>query len=406
MIKKTAQKGLDFIKRQKSPFKVNILRNIVQNFSLGLTFQYQSIYITELGASALELGYVTSLGGLISTIVTMPVGWLADRYGIKRILLVALPLWALGYAIFGAAWSWQMTAIALMVTSFAMNTAFTVCPMICGRSLASVERTTGMQLCDTLSALPRLIAPVVAAFLITLFGGISVEGIRPLYWIEVGGLMVAFFIIYRWFTDPKKANEDDPPGFMEGLRRIMVEGVMVKRWILLSMTSTFPMYMGIYIPLFARELKGADQFTLGLMDTAFWIVIVLLAIPIGLSADRFGKKKLIMLMTPIYSVSMLLIVYAPNNVTLIVVGLLSSFSMLAGVTQAAISVELVPQELLGSWFGLLGLFRGVVSFVSPLLGGLLWNTYGPAYVFYFLAGSQIVKMLILATMPEMRAYCP
>lgn len=406
MIMEAAQKGLDFIKRQKSPFKVNILRNIVQNFSLGLTFQYQSIYITELGASALELGYVTSLGGLISTIVTMPVGWLADRYGIKRILLVALPLWALGYAIFGAAWSWQMTAIALMVTSFAMNTAFTVCPMICGRSLASVERTTGMQLCDTLSALPRLVAPVVAAFLITLFGGISVEGIRPLYWIEVGGLMVAFFIIYRWFTDPREANEADPPGFMEGLRRIMVEGVMVKRWILLSMTSTFPMYMGIYIPLFARELKGADQFTLGLMDTAFWIMIVLLAIPIGLSADRFGKKKLIMLMTPIYSVSMLLIVYAPNNVTLIVVGLLSSFSMLAGVTQAAISVELVPQELLGSWFGLLGLFRGVVSFVSPLLGGLLWNTYGPAYVFYFLAGSQIVKMLILTTMPEMKAYCP
>jgi len=42
-----------------------------------------------------------------------------------------------------------------------------------------------MQLCDTVAALPRLFAPIVAAFLITMFGGLNVQGIRLLYWIEV-----------------------------------------------------------------------------------------------------------------------------------------------------------------------------------------------------------------------------
>ena len=91
-----AGRAMTFIRRQKRPFKVNIVKNILQNFSIGLTYQYQSVYISELGASAMEVGYVNSVGGLASTMITLPVGWLADRYGIKRILLTALPLMAVG----------------------------------------------------------------------------------------------------------------------------------------------------------------------------------------------------------------------------------------------------------------------------------------------------------------------
>jgi MFS family permease len=98
-----AGRAMAFIRRQKRPFKVNIVKNILQNFSIGLTYQYQSVYISELGASAMEVGYVNSVGGLASTMITLPVGWLADRYGIKRILLTALPLMAVGYAVFGVA---------------------------------------------------------------------------------------------------------------------------------------------------------------------------------------------------------------------------------------------------------------------------------------------------------------
>jgi len=98
-----AGRALAFIRRQKRAFKVNIVRNVIQYFSLGLTYQYQSVYISELGASAMEIGYVNSVGGLASTLITLPVGWLADRYGIKRMFLTALPLMALGYAVFGLA---------------------------------------------------------------------------------------------------------------------------------------------------------------------------------------------------------------------------------------------------------------------------------------------------------------
>jgi MFS family permease len=158
--------------------------------------------------------------------------------------------------------------------------------------------------------------------------------------------------------------------------------------------------MAIYVPLYARQVKGAGQLTLGLMDTGYWLVIVLLAIPVGLVADRFGRKRLIGLMTPLYSAGLLLLVVAPNEATLVAAGLLTGFFMLSGVTGGSISVELVPKELLGSWFGAIGLFRSLISVASPLLGGLLWNSLGPSSVLIFLAATQVVKLGILATMPN------
>jgi hypothetical protein len=54
---------------------------------------------------------------------------------------------------------------------------------------------------------------------------------------------------------------------LEGLKRVLDEGKMVKRWVTLSMLSSIPVVMAVYIPLYARDIKGASQYTLGLMDS-------------------------------------------------------------------------------------------------------------------------------------------
>lgn len=394
------QRGIQFVKRQQRAFKANMARLLVSNFSISLTQQYQSIYITELGATPVELGFVMSLGGVASTLISIPIGWLADRYGIKKMLLAGFSIAIVGYAIFGLAFQWQTTALALVATTLAWQITRTVCPMICGATLASSERATGMQFCDTATAFPRFIAPIIGAYIITRFGGISVEGIRPLFWLGVAGLFIATLIILRFFVDPIRHEEKEPPQLLEGLRRVLDEGVMVKRWIAQSVLSVLPVFMSIYVPLYAREVKGASQYTLGLMDSAYWLLIFLLAIPTGLAADRIGKKKVINLLTAIYCVSLLLLVYAPSDAVLIASGLLSGCLWLTLVTQVSIWGDLIPMELFGSWSGLMGLFRGLANIFSPILGGLLWNSLGPEYVMYFLVATQVARVLILATIPS------
>jgi len=400
MISRLVRESIGFLRRQKRPFKVNIFRNLIQNFSLSLTQQYQSIYMAGLGANPFQLGYVNSLSGVASTILSIPTGWFADNFGIKIVLLITIPLMALGSAIFGLAGNWGIASIALIIYTLSFSIGFTVCPTICGSTLSNEERATGMQLCDTVSAAPRMVAPIIAAYLITLFGGMNVKGIRPLFWIQFLGLMVAASVIYVFFSNPRAVERGSGSlKILRDLRSVLDKGTMVKRWIVNSMVSSFPWYAAFYVPLYAAEMKNADQYVVGGMGTASTLLITLLAIPMGRLADVYGRKRMILLMTPLTCASYLLLVHARNDTLLIVSGLLSGFSMLTGVTQGAISAELVPQEHLGSWFGVLGLFRGLVNVASPLICGFIWEAVGPASVFYFLILTQAASMLLLYSIP-------
>jgi len=135
MLRRAAGWVVGFFRRQRRPFKVNMAKNLVQNFSIGLTQQYQSIYITVLGADPVQLGLVSGVGGLANALVTVPAGWLADRFGIRRVLLACLSIMALGYALFGVARGWEFTVFALVLTSSAWGAGMVVCPMICGSTL-------------------------------------------------------------------------------------------------------------------------------------------------------------------------------------------------------------------------------------------------------------------------------
>jgi MFS family permease len=286
------------------------------------------------------------------------------------------------------------------MTSLAWGISMVVCPMICGTCLRSEERATGMQVCDTVSAVPRLLAPIIASFIITLYGGLNLKGIRPLYWLEVAGLMIAFFIIFKFFIDPSPRDRRARLSFHLDMKIIFTEGVMVKRWLIYLMVSTLPIFLAPYIPLYAEQFKGADQFILGLMDSAYWASIIILALPTGLWADRLGRKRLVMLMTPLYSLSLFILIFANNQLALILTGFLNGFIMLSLVTQGAITAELVPIQLLGSWYGIIGLMRGLVNATSPLLGGFIWESIGPTNLLIFLSISQLVKIPILASMPS------
>ncbi len=93
-IRAGASRVAAFVYRQKRNYRVAVVRSAANRFLASLTDQYISIYTVALGADSLQLGAVSSIGGAISTLIAMPVGWLVDRQGIKRFYLLAIALLA------------------------------------------------------------------------------------------------------------------------------------------------------------------------------------------------------------------------------------------------------------------------------------------------------------------------
>ena len=389
-----------FLDRQESPFKVNIWKNLAQRFAMNLTYQYQSIYLTSLGATPLILGYIGSFNGIINTILAIPTGVLADRIGIKKVLLMTISVSMISALVFALAGSWQIAAVAMALSGVAFILDRTVCPMICGSILASHERVTGMGICDTISFFPQLIAPIIGASLITFFGGMNATGIRPLYYLQIIGYGIAFLIVLTKFTNPQsRMGRRTDNNVLQDLGTVMREGIMVPRWLILTLLTGLPNQVLFYIPLYAAEIKNANQFIVGGISAASTLVFVFFAIPLGHLTDTYGRKKMITITALMVAFSRFLMVWAPNNYMLLFAAFLSGFNMTVVQGQMAIAVDLVPAEYLGSWYGIQGFMRGIIGIIGPLLCGYLWEVVSPHSVFYLLAGVQLAALAVLLSIP-------
>jgi len=398
----TTLKAVHFVSRQEKPFKVNMLRASGSNFLRTLTLQYQPIYIAALGATAFQLGVANSIGGLSAAAIALPIGWLADKYGVRRIFLAATGLMLFGAFLFASAESWMAVILALLIGNLGLQMETTACPIVCGSCLKGDERATGMGLCDTLTAIPGLISPLIGAIVITRFGGLNVNGIEPLYYLQVIGFSLILVFVLSEFTEPNRRGLKIEIGFGGSVRELFEIGTKLKSWILFVSLSSIPLYMAtmVYVPFFAAEIKHADAFVLGGMAMASMVMPLILSIPLGRLADRIGRKKVLYLTISIYCLSLLLLVYAADSTMLLFSGVLQGFSVLAAVTRGAMTAELVPTALLGRMFGILGLFRGMVMILSPVVGGVLWGATGPDSIFYLIIALQVLSMFLLLTIPE------
>ncbi|MFC2038902.1 MFS transporter [Chloroflexota bacterium] len=397
-------RGLNFIKRQPRDWKVSATRTSTHRLIYQMVLPYLSIYTRELGATGTQLGLVNSIGMAIAGLVGPPTGWVIDRIGVKTVYMIGILLIAVSYLIYGVAQGWIVIIGAMIAYHLGLATSMQGCQVICGNSLASEDRATGMSCCETLAAgLLGMAGPMIGAWLVTGFGGVSINGIRPLFYIAAVATVGTFvFILYQLSNQRLIGPISGNTGLFSGISTVFKEGKNLKRWLVITSINSLP--MGMVIPfsqVFAYEIKGADQFVLGAMVTGAALMPLLLGIPSGRLADRIGRKKVLYFSIPLFWISSLLLIWAPNSGWLIAAGVMQGFFQITAVLTGAMTFELVPPEHMGRWLGIVRLFRMLLAAGTAYLAGAIWDGIGPQYVFLaVIAIDLLVRIPLLIGMPE------
>jgi len=399
-------KGSRFLRRQKHDWKVTVARSSLSKFFYQMVFPYQSVYTVALGASGTQLGIVNSVGMGIAGPLSLLSGWLIDRIGAKTIYLIGISLLVISYLTYGIAQNWVIIIIAMIAYQVGDATSIHSCSTICGNSLANEDRATGMAFCETLAAgLLGMAGPMLGAVLVTSFGGVSVSGIRPLFFISLAGTIVTFLLVLTQLSNHRWGElHESKPRFIDDLSQVFKQGRNLKRWIVINSMASLP--FGMVLPfsqVFAYEVKGADQYILGAMITGMALTSLVLGIPMGRLADKVGRKKVLYLTIILVWASNLLLIWAPAPGFLVMAGILQGFFFIGGPCRGAISVELVPAEQMGRWLGILRFFRMILTAGVAFLAGAIWDKIGPQYVFLTAISLDLfITIPLLIGMPETR----
>jgi MFS family permease len=236
----------DFICRQKHNYRVGAARFSANSFLVGITSQYAAIYTVGLGADSVQLGSLSSVGGAISALISTPVGWLMDRHGIKRFFLLAIVFTAGGSLLYALAPDWRFLVAAAVLASIATSLNNTGARVICADSVQSRDRVTAQNVCKTAASLAGTISPLASAYLVTFFGGMTVEGIRPLYYLQFVGYGLVFLLVVFQLREPQRvelAGVKTRFGFVADFRHLFEARADLRRWIAIAVLTSLPMAM-------------------------------------------------------------------------------------------------------------------------------------------------------------------
>jgi len=399
-----AANGIAFIGRQSRDWMVTVARTSLDRLVYQMVFPYLSIFIVALGATVTQLGAINSAGMVAAAILGPTTGWLIDRIGAKKVYLTGIVLLVVSYLAYSLAQNWLMTLVAMVGYWLGFSTSILGCATVCGNCLASRDRATGMMVCETLAAgLLGMAGPLIGAWLVASSGGVGVSGIRPLFVVSTVVTLGTFVLVQTQLSDRRWVNVRATPKLMfRDLHQVLKDGQHLKRWLVITSVGQLPIAMVLpFAQVYAHTVKGADTYVLGAMVTGCAVTSIIFAIPLGRLADRSGRKTALYMTMPLFWISNLVLVLAPNPAFLIMAGVLQGFFFIASPIGAAMERELVPADQMGRWLGITRFFRMLLSALMVMVAGIMWDRVGPEYVFLgFVAIDLLLRLPLLVGMPE------
>jgi MFS family permease len=398
----------------------------VHQFDQQLTLQYNSLYVVGLGASPVQLGTLTSIRSFMASLFALPGGWLADKAGATKVVVLGLVSMAVVALIYGLSSTWMMILPAFFLFGIGSQLIMPYVDMLFITYGGAKKKSLIISVSRTLWAIgPQSIAPLVAGVLVARFGGLAMgaDAIRPLYVLQFVLALGALGGVVAWLrgthVDPGRSSptqdavSDDvggtKRGFLHDLRDVFEGERCLRRWIFTFALRQIQNNVAMaFIPLWL-VMKGADSYIFGAMTAVGMLSYTLLQVPVGMLSDRIGRKTTYFLIRPFFYVATLVLLWAPTPDWLLVAALLGGNVFggaqvgIAGTAQIPLITmewEMVRPEKRGRWHGIATTF-GLVTFPAAILGGILWDQ-GLGWVNLVLpvVVDALIVIPILYTIPE------
>jgi len=399
-----------FWRSQKTNYRLMIARDSLTMFSGRRPMErgmggYDGIFLSRLGASALQIGYVNGVIGFLNMLLAVPSGWLIDRSSdIRRLYFAsfALSLPALLALYFTS--DWRMYLVVMIIYTMSISIRFPSQLIMNIDSMEDSSRVSGLGFHRTITAMAGVASPMIIAYTVNYFGGLeSADSIRPLFLIFFTVDVVILYIVTRYTEPVHIIREARSTNILDGVKAVINSPTPLKLLLVSEITTVFAMLMvGPFRGIYQVDVKMASIFIFGWIGVAEPAIDIFFSIPLANLVERYGRRKTAYVGHVFGILARLVLVITPVTLPqmLVMVSVLGSFEGCLYVGMDAYGQEAIPQRVRGSYMGLKNLIVGVTGVLSPIIGGYIWEL-NPDLLFWMpVAQWSLIAFPILVVLME------
>lgn len=346
--------------------------------------RFLPIYLMALGGGALSIGFLNGLDNLLSALYSFPGGYLSDRLGTKRALLVFNIVAMCGFLVVILIPAWQ--AVLVGAVFFLSWTAISLpaTMSLVAKVLPTNKRTMGVSMHSLVRRIPMALGPVL--------GGLFIG-----FWGERNGVRLAFVAALLLSIVAAALQqvliEDDPPELSSrgpsprpeknpmrlfrqmspSLKRLLISDILVR------FCEQIP-YAFVVVWCMKTIAAPVTALQFGILTVIEMITALLIYIPVAYFADRGTKKPFVVTTFCFFTFFPLVLLYSRSFPWLALAFVLRGLKEFGEPTRKALIMDLAPEDRKAAMFGLYYLLRDVIVSVAAFGGAFLW-LIGPALNF-------------------------
>lgn len=345
-----------------------------------------------LGVNKSMIGLIEGIAEATASLLKVFSGWFSDRIGRRKgLMLAGYGISTLSRPVMAMAGAWQQVLAARFVDRLGKGIRTAPRDAIIADATETTHLGRAFSFHRSMDTMGAVVGPAIAMGLLLLWN----NDYHLVFWLSMIPGIIAVVIIALFIKEKKSPSPGPaapPPMTLKHF------DWRVKFFIVIATLFALGNSSDVFLILRAEQV-GIPTPLIPAVYLMFNLVYSLSAIPAGISADRFGKKRVILLGFLLFA----LLYYGFGAVSTksgiwILFGLYGLFMGLTEGIQKAFLATIIPPDFKATAFGVYATAIGLATLPASLIGGLLWDRVSPAATFYFGAATASLAALLFMIM--------
>ena len=384
---------MKFTKKEWLVFGIVCLIGIFANLDKSMIGFTADKLISSYGFTKAEMGNLSSVFYVSFILVTIPGGWLVDRFGYKKFVVVSLSILTVFSFLFGNVSGLFSILLLRFLVGFGQAGYTNGAPKIISDNFAPEQCAKVQSIVIATAGIGGILASTVGQSIININWHYA-------YYMLAAGYLVALVLVVIFLKDKKAANTGVKEKAQPAEKVGFFDAWKNKNTLLLAIAVLFSNLVGVammfWLPnVFHVNFNIENSSMLSTIMVGFYIVMTIATAISGSVVTKYFKgkeQKFIFWLSIITAICIVVFIAAPIYQVAIAALYVSDFTMmLAFSALLSIPYQIVPRKIIGSSFAVLNIGAFVGGIISPQLVSAFAKADSYFFSFIVLAVCMVIS---------------